>query len=197
MEKRYGMLKSLGPHLMVSRCMSSPPSDWTIGSAQTLNTLLCSSNHSSIFSRALEEKCQSKAKAQTWCILPKSTQAPTRPGPVGSSVAYPPTFPTSRTYQVQLVTLNPLGPATSLLLALLYTLELVPIPAHRGLPRQKIQLLFWSQQPLGFGVGAAPTLRIQGVLKSVSLEKSTALCPLPITCKSVLKFTKTFINVNG
>lgn len=35
------MLKGLVPHLMVSRCTSLPPSDWTTGSAQTLNTLLC------------------------------------------------------------------------------------------------------------------------------------------------------------
>lgn len=43
------------------------------------------------------------------------------------------------TYQVKFVTLDPLGPATSLLLSLLHTLELVTIPAHCGLPKQETQ----------------------------------------------------------
>lgn len=49
------------------------------------------------------------------------------------------------TYQVQLVTLNPLRPATSLLLAFLHALQLVPFPAHCGLQRKRVLLL--DRQP--------------------------------------------------
>ena len=94
-----------------------------------------------------------------------------------------PTPRTPGTYQVQLVTLNPLGPATSLLLALLHTLELVPVPAHCGLRSQKPRLSVWSQQPLGAGGGAAPTWRIQGALKSISLQK---ICSLILLVHHVL-----------
>lgn len=79
------------------------------------------------------------------------------------------------TYQVQLVTLNPLGPATSLLFTLLYTLELVPVPAHRGLPSKRTWWSVLSEQPLGAGGGAAPTLITQEALKSISLQKTCSL----------------------
>lgn len=86
-----------------------------------------------IFSRPLEEKLQSRTKASPLCSFPASIASAGSKDLWGEHSP----GPHHRTYQVQLITLDPLGPATPLFFALLHTLELVPVPAHCGLPSKK------------------------------------------------------------
>lgn len=69
---------------------------------------------------------------------------------------------------MQLVTLNPLGPATSFLLTLLHTLELVPIPAHCGLPSKKPVYVSLELAPPPQGLEEEqPQSIIQSILQKV------------------------------
>lgn len=158
----------------ISICTCSPPSEWMIGSVLILKT------HSSV--------CK---VTQAFSLGPWKRNFRGEPSPGrGHSFRVHPDFnsdqglwgpawpglrpPAPGTYQVQLITLNPLGPAASLLLTLLHTLELVPIPAHRGLPCKKTQLSVLSKQLLEAGGGAAPTLTIQVCSRQFHCRKCAA-----------------------
>lgn len=150
-------------------------------------------SHSGIFSRPLEEKLQSRTKA-----LPLLSQHPSLLQGIRTSGGGE-----HRTYQVQLITLDPLGPATPLLLALLHTLELVPVPAHCGLPsKTPRESVLGKQFPRHQDRkrGMLPDLNnsrcASGNFSVENLQPNTPCPPHAFikVCRSVLKFMKTFIN---
>lgn len=97
---------------------------------------------------------------------------------------------------MQLITLNPLCPAASLLLTLLHTQELVPIPAHCGLPSKKTVVSLKEEAPRGWGKDS-PNLDdpecAQVNIITENLQPNTPPCPshaLTKICKSASQFIK-------